>query len=231
MVQNQIISRFDIYSTVHKGLRAFMTDTQVAVGRLDEVDENLPQVLEQVRSLIEICREHLFHENQFLHPAMEARRPGSACATASDHVEHEQAFESIEGDVLRVERKSGAERRTALLNLYRNLTLFVADKFKYMYTEECVNNEVLWDAYTDDELHQIHASLLAAVSSQAMRANLRWMLPCASHPERLEVLMGAQKTLPTPVFSTILQMIRPNLSNQDWNRLTEALSLSVRQPA
>ena len=32
-----------------------------------------------------LCRAHLHAENQFLHPAMEARRPGSACETAKEH--------------------------------------------------------------------------------------------------------------------------------------------------
>src|SRR5215467_13280633 len=106
--------RFDIYTLIHKGLRSFMSDTLTVVGRIDESDPaDVAAGIAQVRGLLEICREHLFIENQFVHPAMEARRPGSACATAKDHVEHEEAFERLDAQLLTVERSSGTKRKDA----------------------------------------------------------------------------------------------------------------------
>ncbi len=85
--------RYDIYFGIHKGIRALMSNTLLAVGRMDSEDENeTAGVLERVRVLLEFCQAHLDHENRFVHTAMEARRPGSSGATGADHGEHEHAI-------------------------------------------------------------------------------------------------------------------------------------------
>jgi len=69
--------RVDLYSTVHKGLRAFLADTQLAVGRADASDrEEVDVALRQTRDLLELCRVHLDDENRFIHPASRRARAG-----------------------------------------------------------------------------------------------------------------------------------------------------------
>ena len=54
-------NRFDIYLHVHKGLRAFMVDVLTNVGRINAADPiEVAAAVAQVRSLLEICRAHLF---------------------------------------------------------------------------------------------------------------------------------------------------------------------------
>jgi len=220
--------RFDIYTLIHKALRSFMSDTLTVVGRIDESDPaDVAAGIAQVRGLLEICREHLFVENQFVHPAMEARRPGSACATATDHVHHEEAFERLETQLLVVERSSGSKRKDALLALYRMVALFVADNFQHMNVEECDNSEVLWSAYTDEELAVIHKSILAAVPPPLMRENMRWMLPNIPHADRVSVLAGAQHSMPAPAFDGLLRLTQTHVREQDWSKLKVALTLAA----
>ena len=77
-------SLVDMYTLVHKGIRAFMGSTLTAVGRMDANDrEETAATLAEVRALAMFLRAHLHHENQFVHPALEARRPGSAAGYAS----------------------------------------------------------------------------------------------------------------------------------------------------
>ena len=70
--------RMDMYASIHKALRAFMADTLLGLGRMD-VDDDLEfaQTCDRVMQLLDLCRAHLHHENQFVHAAMEARQPGS----------------------------------------------------------------------------------------------------------------------------------------------------------
>ena len=83
--------RVDLYRPIHKALRAFMADTLVAVGSMDTNDDSeVEATLERARSLLELLTLHLEEENRFVHPAMEARRPGSASEAAHDHIEHER---------------------------------------------------------------------------------------------------------------------------------------------
>ena len=81
--------RFDVYSTIHKGIRAFLFDTIAVVGSMDSADaDEVAAALAQARELLAFCQGHLEHENEFIHPAMQARRPDSAVRTADDHVAH-----------------------------------------------------------------------------------------------------------------------------------------------
>ena len=71
--------RFDIYAIIHKGLRAAMTDALLAAGRVDARDaREVTDTVARVDALLGFCQLHLEKENKFVHPAMEARRPGSA---------------------------------------------------------------------------------------------------------------------------------------------------------
>src|SRR5262245_18805625 len=156
--------RFDIYAGVHKGLRRFMGDTLVGVGRMDVHDAaEVAETVVQVRGLLEFCLEHLHAENQFLHPALEARRPGAAGATAKDHDGHLQAIERLEFDVRGVERAQPDARADAALRLYRRLGAFVAENLEHMNVEETANNAARWATHTDAELVGIHQAVVASV--------------------------------------------------------------------
>jgi hemerythrin-like domain-containing protein len=213
-------TRFDIYMAVHKGLRAFMTDVLTTVGRIDGFDAGeVAAGVASVRHLLEICGDHLFKENQFVHPAMEARRYGSARSTANDHVKQEELVEQLETQLRKVERTSGPGREAAVLKLYRTLALFVAENLQHMHVEEHDNNETLWSLYTDEELHRIHDEILQAVEPVKMATFLRWMLPNVDHNERIKILAAMQSKLPKQIFDQLLSSILPLLRESDRTKL------------
>ena len=217
--------RFDIYGGVHKGLRSFMADTLVAVGRMDANDPaDVAGTLAQVRGLLEFCREHLHAENQFLHPAMEARRPGSACDTAKDHDGHLDGFEQLETDVLAIERAKNGAGADAALRLYRRLALFVAENLEHMHVEETANNAVLWATHNDEELVEIHQAIVASVSPAMMAVFLRWAVPAMTPAERAGLFTGIQSGAPREVLERMLATARPHLSERDWTKLMAALA-------
>jgi hypothetical protein len=216
--------RFDLYSSIHKGIRAFMAHTLDATGRMDATDvQDVAATLQEVRSLLGFLRSHLHHENQFLHPALEARRPGSACRTAGDHVEHERALEALEAAILAVERAAGAARAQAAQQLYRELALLVADNLEHMQVEETENNAALWATYSDAELVALHEALLATIPPAEMSLAMRWMVPAMAPAERAAMLSNRPKGMSDEVFCALLETFRPHLSARDWAKLTAAI--------
>ncbi len=222
---NQNQDRFQPYRLVHKALRSFMAGTLTAVGRVDPEDAaEVAGGLDQTRLLIDVCRDHLHHENQFAHPAMEARRPGSSRATAADHVHHEESFERIEAVVLEVERAaSAAERGRALFRLYGALALFVADNFEHMNVEETENTWVFWDVYTDEEIIAMSRAISASIPPEKMAIFLRWMLPSVSAPERAAMLADMRAGMPAAVFASVCRLAESVLPPKDWMKLEASL--------
>jgi hypothetical protein len=218
--------RFDMYLPIHKALRAYMAETLTAVGRMDcDDDHEVASTLAQLRELLAVCAAHVHHENQFVHRAMEQRRPGSTTGIADEHIEHAHAIDDLRAALALVELGSGAERRVLAEILYRQLALFVAENFEHMQREETDNNAILWSAYTDEELFAIEGELKASIPPAEMMVIARWMLTHNEHGFRVNMLQGIRAHAPREVFEGVLAIARSNLSTRDWQKLAAALAL------
>jgi hypothetical protein len=217
--------RPDLYRFVHKGLRAYLHEVLLQVGRMDVDDEpEVREALTRVRELLTVCRIHLQVENRFIHAALEARRAGAAARAASDHVDHERSFEELELDANAVEVSQAMARAVAATRLYQQLALFVADNLEHMHVEETELNEALWATHSDAELRGIQQALVAAIAPEHMAVFQRWMLPAMTPAERAALLSGIKQRAPGHMFSGVLANVKPYLAERDWNKLLAALA-------
>jgi hypothetical protein len=209
--------RFDIYAPIHKALRLFMTDTLQQLGRLDLDDpQGVLAGLDRLDSLLGAARCHLQHENDFIHPALEARRSGVSERIAAEHREHLDAIAmlSSQAAALRAEPGPAAAHR-----LYRQLAAFIAENFEHMDVEETRHNQVLWAAYDDAELREIEGRILASIGPQEMSQWLRWLIPALRPAERTQLITGMPDAARAPVLATA----RSLLDDAAWAKLCRAL--------
>lgn len=224
LAQAEAAPRRDMYAFIHKGLRAFMADTLTGLGRVDVEDElEFAQTCARVQQLLEFCRSHLRHENDFVHPAMERHAPGSAATVAQEHVGHEQAIAALAEGTARLMACAPDRRARAAHALYQQLALFVAHNVEHMHVEETAHNAVLWAHYSDAELAALEGALVASIPPEEMRVVLRWMLPFMAPAERAAMLADMRRQAPAPVFEGVLQIVRPHLSASEWAKLGRAL--------
>lgn len=217
--------RVDLYGTIHKALRLFMTDTLTRVGRLDSTDaDELAATLAQLRALLELCRSHVAHENEFVHAAIEARRPGASQRIAAEHVEHLDAIAGLEAEVAAL---AALPREPAAQRLYRHLARFVGENFEHMHVEETSHNAALWALYDDAELLEIHQRILAAVDPAEMGLVLRWMVPAMSPAERTGMLGEMQRQMPPEAMRGVLEIARAHLDDKAWGKLARALNVPI----
>jgi hypothetical protein len=217
-------ARFNIYTLIHKGLRACMSETLVSVGRLDPNDmTEIAAAVGQVRGLIEFAREHLEHEERWIHPALEARRPGSSAESRDDHSRHLESLASLDSSARALERSEGGERAPMALRLYRQLALFIAENFEHMHVEETENHATLAAYYSEQEVIELHDRLVAAVKPASMMIALRWLVPASSAPERAAMLNGMQHSAPPAAFAAVLELVRSHLSAREWAKLGAAI--------
>ena len=161
--------RPDLYAPIHKALRALMFDTLARIGRIDLDDAaERDATLEQAELLLEQLESHLHHENEFVHAAIEARRPGAAQVTADAHVEHADTIGTLRGEIAALRVAPAPEQMRLATRLYRHLALFVAENLEHMHYEETANNAALWALYSDEELHAIHDRLVAHLDARIL---------------------------------------------------------------
>lgn len=218
-------ARFNIYAYIHKALRASMHSVLAAVGRMDPYDDDeVMRTTAEVLALLESCRSHVAHEDRFIHPAMQARHPGSADIGHAEHVAHRNDIAALTDAVAAVQGRRGEARVAATAALYRTLALFVAHNLEHMDMEETVHNAVLWAHYSDDELHALERALIASIPPATLMQVLRAMIPSVAPAERASLLAGLQRGAPAPVFDAVLSIAREELDGRNWNKLMAALA-------
>ncbi|URI09108.1 hypothetical protein MW290_26435 [Aquincola tertiaricarbonis] len=224
--------RADLYAAIHKALRRAMTDTLTRLGALDTEDPaDLLRTLAQAEHLLDMLRSHLQHENDFIHTAIEARRPAGARRTADDHLEHQGSIAALQAELRTLRAAEPSMRPTLALRLYRHFALFVAENLQHMHIEETANNAALWALYDDEELHALHDRLVASIPPAEMMDTLRWMGPALSPQELAALLTDMQAKAPPAAFAAVMDLLRPLLDPGRWVQLTTALGLQAGQPA
>jgi hypothetical protein len=217
--------RYDPYLMIHKGIRALVTDALVRAGRMDAFDhDDTADVVARVRDLARLAESHAHHEERFIHPAMEARAPGSTRHVDEDHRTHRTALARLVAGCDAVERQSGAARAAAALELYRALALYVAKDLVHMHAEETENNAVLWATHTDAELVALTERLVAAIPPEQNAVFARWMASASAPAERAQLLANARGRMPAPAFAGMLQGILSELRAKDRGKLEAALA-------
>lgn len=220
--------RVDLYASIHKALRAMLTETLLALGRLDMDDAaEIRTVSDRIDAMLDFCASHVRHENDFVHVAIEARATGASAAITHDHEEHMARIGQLKVQLAGLtQTAAGQEAAAAALNLYRDLALFVADNFQHMQVEETAHNAVLWARYTDAELMALHDRLLASIPPQEMMHILRWLVPYLNPTERTALLRDMRAHAPAPVFEATLTLVKPHLTASEWGKLTRSLGLT-----
>ncbi len=222
------VGRRDLYAGIHKALRLFMSRTLTRVGSTDPADaDEVATALAQLERLLALCELHLKDENEFVHPALERARPGSAARIAAEHVHHAESIADLRDLAGLVADSRGSAREGALGRLYRALALFVADNFHHMHVEETAHNAVLWEAYRDDELVALEQALVASIPPDAMFEALHWFLPALNASERAGMLAEMSHGMPPEPFRAVLDIAQRTLSTPDHARLMRALGVPV----
>ncbi len=220
--------RHDMYAPIHKALRHFMLDTLMRVSRLDVFDAcEMDATLGQFAALMTLCGKHLAHENEFVHTAIEARRPGVSRRIGDEHVEHLESIDALCEDAKQLRQAVPEQRMALALRLYRHLALFIGENFAHMHYEETVHNAALWSMYTDAELDDLHDRLLASLPPEETMEVARWMVPALNPTERAGFLKGIQAKAPAPAFHGLVQHVQPHIDPMGWTKLASAIGLAT----
>ena len=218
--------RYNIYTLIHKGLRASLCQNLVDLGKLDDTDPTaVAHQLDMTANLLQVCRDHLAHENKFIHPVLH-QLGDTPRQTIHDHLEHEIAIAGLHDKISKIKQLQEHERAQALLDFYSVFSLFVGENFSHMRIEETFNAELLWKHLNDEEIHAIEQRIIDSLTPEENLLSLLMILPNITHTERCMFLQEFQRAVPADVFSNTVAMLKPRLNTRDWLKLNHTLKLS-----
>ena len=214
----------DLYGPIHKGLRWAFARVLSRMGSATISDDDaVTEVLGEVHDLVACVESHLTHEEEFIHPALEARRPGSTTILMDDHIEHANMIGAIRVLLAAIRSGSSPTRPSLWRALYLCFADLFAENIRHMAEEEEVTQPLLEDLYSPQELELIQARLLASIGPDEMLAAMKIMLPGNDFDFRLQMLNGAKHALPPEVFAGVFAKATVHLSDVEIEALAVRL--------
>ncbi|MBL8324007.1 MAG: hemerythrin domain-containing protein [Rubrivivax sp.] len=200
--------RFDLYASIHKAIRWGSAELLGRLGAIDtDSDAEVHATAQALVAFLEQLRAHLRHENRHLHPAMEARRPGSAAQGGEEHEAHGVSIDALEAEMRAVAALPAARRREPAQRLYRHFALFTAENFMHMQHEEAAHNAVLWAEYSDAELLSIEHAIVASQTPEQLAGWMHWFAAALPTAELAPRLAGARAGMPAEAFEGLMAQV------------------------
>lgn len=219
--------RWDMYGSIHKGLRKAQLEMLVRIGSADFSNtETAGAIIADMRAILAMASSHLLHENEHVHLAMEKKAPGSAARLEDQHDSHERDFAQLEELLQVMDGADGKQRKTLGRRLYLGFSAFIAHDLEHMHEEETLANPLLQSVFTDAELEEIEMGIISTLTPEKAIAFMRLMIPASNPDERASLLGGMKANAPPEAFKAVIDLAaRPTLSEADFADLSNRLGL------
>lgn len=206
--------RHDLYYTVHKGIRFMHCQIMTALGTTDW-SSNLEsaRMISELRRHLEMCADHLRHEDEIIHTAIETRLAGASTRADEEHDAHQVAFDAMTLllDSLQT-TATGPERQHLGRALYKTFCNFVAADLAHMEGEETVLQGHLHRLYTDAELQQLEGQIVSGIRPDMMVRFMRAIVSAQNWHERDEMLRGMQAAMPADAYDQLMAAIADKIA-------------------
>jgi hypothetical protein len=218
-----LAARWDIYGPVHKGIRLAHADILVRLGAADFAGADQTALLEELRTHLRLCAQHLKHEEESLHPALEARVPSAVHELEEQHEHHRARFAVVAARIDALAAAPVSERAAFGRELYLAFSLLVAEDLLHMHEEETRTWPTLCAHFTDAELQAIEMEILSKITPENTIAFMTRMLPAMNRAQRHGLLGGMKAGAPPEAYAAVLQLAgRPTLPATEWAALETA---------
>lgn len=183
------MARIDLFTTIHKGLRAALFATAEAAARADfEQRAAADAVAAEVRHLLELLAEHAALEDAQIVSAVAQSCPQLAAELHGEHVRLAGRERELSRRVERLIASAPAARVAHGRKLVEELHRLVAEQLLHMEREELAANRQLWAHASDAELAQLHERIVAALPIERQLEWLALLLPAVNPTERAQLL-------------------------------------------
>lgn len=226
------MQRYNLFYMVHKGLREMLYSTAGQLQRTDFTEaEETELVLNKVKNLLNLFDKHANTEDDYVLTAIEAYEPSVVNLFEEEHILDHELSNKLRSLLNMFDELSSNAEKTELGSAIRlSFTEFLVFNLNHMAKEEKVLNQLLWQYYSDEELHNITQTIISELPPEKMQAYSTWMLRALSNQEIINWLKTIKNNAPDFVFAGMLSMAEAELSAERFqlivNNITEGAMLA-----
>jgi hypothetical protein len=197
------MDRLDLFTPLHKGLRASLFDAVRAVARADFRDDGeTGTAVAAVRDTLAFLDEHAAHADAVLWPEVAAAGPELGASLVSDRARIAGVERKCAELAARVAEASGVARLALARRLHASLAVLAAEHLVHMDRIETQANRLLWAHRTDEELRGLERRIVARIAPERLQAWLALVVPSCCAPERDAILGRLRDGLPLSDYET-----------------------------
>ncbi len=184
--------RVDLFTTIHKGVRALLFDAALEAARVDLSHAcAVDRLVERVERLLGFLDEHARHEDTEIIPIVQRYDPKLAATLTAEHISQDAVHHAVERAARALALAPDGDRRPAATALSRMLNQLVSLHLIHMNHEETVVNAVLWGALGDPDLVAIRERIVGGIPSERYSQWRDVLAPALDPAERALVIGGA----------------------------------------
>lgn len=221
------MTRVDIFTPIHKGIRSMIYELGRALQTSDFTDERttetmvakLKQDLSTASSACLICllHEHAGNEDQYIYPDVRTYEPEMIEKLLA---EHREVVRRIAGVWKIADELKTLRNREERMGMGDKLNRAANDLFAYYLThlngEEATIVPAMWKHFTDEQLMAMRTNIERNTPPERYAEWMRWILPSLNLNELTDMFMGLKKGAPAPVFENMARIAEKALSEDRW---------------
>lgn len=217
--------RYNPFTQIHKGLRAMLYDTAMAIQLNDFTNvRSTSLVVDQVQKVLWLFEGHAHTEDTKVFPLIERHAPHVVADFEAQHDEDHALGEAVQQKLDKLPAcKTENERKLAGAALQQAFESFVAFNLDHMVQEETIVAGIIWQHYSDEELHALSADIVSSLPADKNEHYTNWMIIGNSDVELIQWFMNVRQSAPAFVYEQLCTTAS-NLLNQDrWQNVSQGL--------
>lgn len=216
--------RQDIYTGIHKAIRALLFDIAATVRTTDAASaEETSAVAARLAHVVELVEEHGRHEEQFIHPQVAAVEPALVADLESAHAALDGLLDQLRAALHDLAQVDDDGRPGAWAAVDRTLSRWVGGHLQHMADEEERILPATWAWFDDAAIVAMRTKIQLDTAPERYVEWLHWFARGMSRPEVLALLRASQHTAPPEVFQAMLAVVRDALPDS-WPQVQAALA-------
>jgi hypothetical protein len=218
--------RFDLFTSIHKALRAMIYDTGSALQTADFADEaGARRAFEAVQPALGQMQHHHDLEEVHVFPMV---RPFEAEMIDDLQAQHDQVERllGVAADAAEeTDSTDAAARVGAGVDLNRRYNELTALFLEHLAHEEATLLPATWRHFDDAQLVAVQGAIMGAQRPEDLMQTLRWMFKGLNRPELVEILGAAKATMPPPALDAVRELGAANMEPTAWAVVREQSGL------
>ncbi|HWA07422.1 MAG TPA: hypothetical protein VG961_12795 [Ignavibacteria bacterium] len=219
------MQRVKLFEAAHKGLRSALSQFSFLLGKCDFNNAvDIAKLHSLGKDLFMMLSSHANDENSIILAALEAKVPGSSKHDMDDHerLELDQtAIEKLLDDIKEL-NTNGVDASGSGAELYMKFSKFHGEYLLHTVEEETETQRLLWENFTDQELHAIRGKIIGRFTPEAFEKWQSYIMPAITQSDLLMMLGGMKANAPEQ-FTRLMVMAEKFLPAEEFTEIKEKL--------